>query len=250
MTTSYPDWLYIFMQELRTFLRGDTQSRSLPVNSLRPYPERAEGDEKKQFTRAQIVTALREWLTIGVNGGTGTRPTGEVVDINGYKAFNDLNAATLSESGLAHAMGVTHTHTPARGKNQGVKTTYNTLCQTVLRIMRANTALPERKTKGRKLTADEKTWMRTNIGPAWWGPGPDGKTDPVVKAASIKRMDAEMHGNATPAETDKVAESSPVADTTAQSAEVSGVTARVVELRKEFPDMSGAEAKELAELGL
>lgn len=247
MTTSYPDWLYIFMQELRTFLRGDTQSRSLPVNSLRPYPERAEGDEKKQFTRAQIVTALREWLTIGVNGGTGTRPTGEVVDINGYKAFNDLNAATLSESGLAHAMGLTHTHTPASGKNKGVKTTYNTLCQTVLRIKRANTALPERKTKGRKLTDDEKAWMRTNIGPAWWGVG---TTDPVVKAASIARMDAEMHGNATPAETDKVAESSPVADTTAQSAEVSGVTARVVELRKEFPDMSVAEAKELAELGL
>ena len=241
--TSYPVWLVSFLQEVRTFLQGDAQSKTLPITDLRPYPVRAEGDATKQFKRAQIVSAMRSWIAIGVNGGEGTRPTSqEVVEIKGYKAFNDLNPEKLSDFGLAAVAQVTHTHTPAMGQNKGVKTTYNTLAQTVLRIKRANTDLPQRKQKGRKLTVDEKTWLRTNVGSDWWGVG---TTDPVRKAASIARMDAEM---GTTVQTEKVAESSPVADTTA--APVSGVTARVVELRKEFPDMSVAEARELAEAGL
>ena len=240
----YPVWLVSLLQEVRTFLLGDAKSKTLPVTDLRPFPVRADGDEKKQFSRSQIVSAMRSWIDIGVNGGEGTRPDGEVVEIKGYKAFNDLNPETLSDLGLAAVAQLTHTHTPAMGKNKGVKTTYNTLAQTVLRIMRANTAKRVSKGKRRKLTVEEKDWLRTNIGSDWWGVG---TTDPVRKAESIARMDAEM--GAVDAPTEEVATpSNPVADTTAEP--VSGVTARVVELRKEFPDMSVAEAKELAEAGL
>lgn len=240
----YSEWLTTFLQTLRAFLLGDAQSKTLPVTALRPFPVRAEGDEKKQFTRAQIVTAVRSWLDIGVNGGEGTRPDGEVVEINGYKAFNDLNPETLSDLGLAAALQVTHKWTPRMGKNKGVEQTYSTMAQTVKRIMAANTPKRVSKGKRRKLTAQEKDWLRTNVGKDWWGVG---TTDPVRKAESIARMDAEM--GAVDAPTEEVATpSNPVAETTAEP--VSGVTARVVELRKEFPNMSVAEAKELAEAGL
>ncbi len=244
---TYPVWLASFVQECLAFLRTDAKSKTLQATELRPYPVRAEDGEKKQFTRHQIVSALRSYLSIGINGGEGTRPDGSTVEIKGFAKFSDLNAEMCSEVVLAGALSITHDHTPTRGPNKGTRMTYNTMTQTIKRIKSANTALPERKQKARKLTADEKTWLRTNVGPAWWGPGADGKTDPVVKAASIARMDAEM---GTDVPTDEVATpSSPVVDTTTTTA-VSGVTARVVELRKEFPDMSVAEAKELAELGL
>ena len=242
---TYAVWLGSFVEECVAFLRTDAKSKSLPVTALRPYPVRAEGDEKKQFSRKQVFDALREYLSVGVNGGTGTRPDGSEVEMKGYKVFNDLNAEKIGEVALIGACLLTHEHTPARGPNAGKRMTYNTMTQTIMRIKRANTALPERKARGRKLTADEKTWMRDNIGGDWWGPGADGKTDPVKKAASIARMDAEMH-NTTPTET--------VVDTTAQpvevQTEVNPVLARTMEIRKAFPDLSVDEAKELAEAGL
>ena len=247
--TTYPVWLCDeFMPECLALLLTDAQSKTLPANALRPYPVRADGDEKKQFTRSQIVSALRSYIDIGVNGGTGTRPDGEVVDIAKYAALSELNAETLSELGLSAVAKISHTHTPSMGANKGKKMTYNTLTQTILRIRRANIARPVRKAKGRKLTVEEKAWMRNNIGPDWWGVG---TTDAARKAASLARMDAEFAGS-TSTGTEE-AGNGPVADTTAQpveEAEVSATVARVVELRKAFPDMSAAEAKELAELGL
>lgn len=239
---TYTVWLGSFVEECVAFLRTDAKSKTLPATALRPYPVRAEGDEKKQFSRKQVFDALREYLSIGVNGGTGTRPDGSVVDINGYKVFNDLNAEKIGEVALIGACLLTHDHTPARGPNAGTRTTYNTMTQTIKRIMNANIALPERKAKGRKLTADEKTWMRDNIGPAWWGVG---KTNPVVKAASIARMDAEMH-SITPTET----ETSTVTVSAEVETEVNTTLARTLEIRESFPDLSVAEAKELAEAGL
>jgi len=114
--------------------------------------------------------------------------------------------ATATPAGMADAIEAEVTHTPT-GNKFGPAFTSDALSRCAGKARQDHKRAQGRPQRKETISAEDKAWMRANIGPDWYGA--NGKTDPVRKQASLDALAAHKAGAPAPA-----AQVKQVADTT------------------------------------
>jgi len=95
--------------------------------------------------------------------------------------------ATATPAGMADAIEAELTHTPT-GKNFGPAFTSDALSRCAGKARQDHQRAQGRPQRKATISAEDKAWMRANIGADWFGA--NGKTDPGRKQASLDALAA------------------------------------------------------------